>query len=126
MDLASKLQLKGGQRVEGILVPESVAPELSACTSKGGDHEKPALLVFVADRSALEERRTQIVEAAAKDRLTWVSYPKSGQLGTDLNRDSLAALLSTSGLQPVRQIALNEVWSALRFRPARAGNGNPG
>jgi hypothetical protein len=118
MDLASKLQLKGGQRVEGILVPESVAPELSAITSEGQDHEKTALLVFVADRSALEERRAQIVEAAAKDRLTWVSYPKSGQLGTDLNRDSLAALLSTSGLQPVRQIALNEVWSALRFRPA--------
>jgi hypothetical protein len=117
MDLASRLQLKGGQRVEGILVPESVAPELSAFTGEGGDQET-ALLVFVADRSALEERRIQIVEAAAKDRLTWVSYPKSGQLGTDLNRDSLAALLSTSGLRPVRQIALNDVWSALRFRPA--------
>lgn len=118
MDLASKLQLKRGQRVEGILVPESVAPELSAFTSESGDHEKSALLVFVADRSALEECRIQIVEAAAKDRLTWVSYPKSGQLGTDLNRDSLAAQLSTSGLQPVRQIALDDVWSALRFRPA--------
>lgn len=118
MDLASKLQLKGGQRLEGVLVPDSVAPELSVFTSEGGDQEKSALLVFVADRSVLEERRIQIVEAAAKDRLTWVSYPKSGQLGTDLNRDSLAALLSTSGLQPVRQIALNDVWSALRFRPA--------
>jgi hypothetical protein len=47
-----------------------------------------------------------------------VSYPKSGQLGTDLNRDSLAARVSTGGIQPVRQIALDDVWSALRFRPA--------
>jgi hypothetical protein len=46
-----------------------------------------------------------------------VCYPKSGQLGTDLNRDSLAALLRTSGIQPVRQVAIDEVWSALRFRP---------
>jgi hypothetical protein len=75
------------------------------------------LLIFVADRSALEEHRTEIVGSAASDRLTWVSYPKSGQLGTDLHRDSVAALLSTGGIQPVRQIALNDVWSALRFRP---------
>jgi predicted DNA-binding antitoxin AbrB/MazE fold protein len=116
--LVSKLQLKDGQRVEGVLVPESVAPELTELTTEGEDHEETALLVFVADRSTLEERRTQIVEAATRDRLTWVSYPKAGQLGTDLNRDSLAALLSASGIQPVRQIALDAVWSALRFRPA--------
>jgi hypothetical protein len=82
------------------------------------DQDKAGLLIFVADRSTLEVHRTQIVEAATSDRVTWVSYPKSGQLGTDLNRNSLAALLSGDGIQPVRQIALNEVWSALRFRPA--------
>jgi hypothetical protein len=118
VDLASKLQLKDGQRVEAVLVPASVESALIGSTVEGDDHEEAALLVFVGDRSTLEERRTQIVEAAASDRLTWVSYPKSGQLGTNLNRDSLAALLSTSGIQPVRQIALNDVWSALRFRPA--------
>jgi hypothetical protein len=42
---------------------------------------------------------------------------KPGQLGTDLNRDSLAALLAEGGVQPVRQIAIDAVWSALRFRP---------
>ena len=47
-----------------------------------------------------------------------VAYPKGGQLGTDLNRDSLAATLKTHGIQPVRQVALDDVWSALRFRPA--------
>jgi hypothetical protein len=47
-----------------------------------------------------------------------VAYPKSGQLGTDLNRNSLASLLAESDVQPVRQIAIDDVWSALRFRPA--------
>src|SRR5580700_2276887 len=46
------------------------------------------------------------------------AYPKAGQLGTDLNRDRLAAALEGQGIRPVRQVALDDVWSALRFRPA--------
>jgi hypothetical protein len=115
MDLLSKLQVKTGQGVEGVLVPESVASELPE--GDGTDDGIPALLVFVVDRSVLEEHRARIVEAAKRDRLTWVSYPKSGQLGTDLNRDTLVALLEESSIQPVRQIAIDGVWSALRFRP---------
>ena len=42
----------------------------------------------------------------------------AGQLGTDLNRDVLAALLTGQGVQPVRQVAIDGTWSALRFRPA--------
>jgi hypothetical protein len=118
VDLAAKLQLKDGQRLEAILVPDSVDAALIGRTVEGDDAGEAALLVFVVDRTTLEERHAQIVESAVRDRLTWVSYPKSGQLGTDLNRDSLAALLSTDGIQPVRQIALDDVWSALRFRPA--------
>jgi hypothetical protein len=117
MDLAAKLQLKRGQRLEATLARESIASDLEEINSTAASEEGPALLVFVTDRSTLEEQRAQIVAAATSDRLTWVSYPKSGQLGTDLNRDSLAALLSTSGIQPVRQVAIDEVWSALRFRP---------
>ena len=58
-----------------------------------------------------------MVAAASADRLTWVAYPKSGQLGTDLNRDVLAARLTEEGVRPVRQVAIDDVWSALRFRP---------
>jgi hypothetical protein len=121
VDLASKLQLKSGHRMECVGVPESVTSELAACTGTGGgdvdgSHDA-GLLVFVADRAILEEHRDQIVTAVNGGRLTWVSYPKSGQLGTDLNRDSLAALLTESGVEPVRQIAIDPVWSALRFRP---------
>ena len=53
---------------------------------------------------------------------------KAGQLGTDLNRDILAAALAGQGVQPVRQVAIDETWSALRFvyrlgdRPARNGS----
>jgi hypothetical protein len=44
--------------------------------------------------------------------------PWGAQLGTDLNRDILRESLADRGVQPVRQIAIDQVWSALRFRPA--------
>ena len=59
-----------------------------------------------------------VVAAAARDALAWVAYPKAGQLGTDLNRDTVAAALTDRGVRPVRQVAIDDVWSALRFRPA--------
>jgi hypothetical protein len=33
-------------------------------------------------------------------------------------RDDLADLVKTRGVQPVRQVALDDTWSALRLRPA--------
>ncbi|NTX09481.1 hypothetical protein HUA74_10530 [Myxococcus sp. CA051A] len=46
-----------------------------------------------------------------------MAYPKAGQLDTDLNRDILARRLEQEGIQAVRQVAIDTVWSALRFRP---------
>lgn len=37
--------------------------------------------------------------------------------GMSLAKDILAKEMQKRGAQPVRQIALDEVWSALRFRP---------
>ncbi|HEX3795371.1 MAG TPA: hypothetical protein VHV57_12810 [Acidimicrobiales bacterium] len=118
MDLPSKLQIKPGQQLLSVLTPESVEPALVDVTASRDDGATTGLIVFTTDRSALEQQRTRIAESALGDRLTWVAYPKAGQLGTDLNRDLLAALLEESGLQPVRQVAIDGIWSALRFRPA--------
>ncbi|MGH7643421.1 MAG: hypothetical protein ACRENX_10530 [Candidatus Dormibacteria bacterium] len=118
MNLAPKLQLRPGQHVEMVMVPDSVAAALGEPELTAVGQPEAALLVFVANSAGLEASRAQIVGAALGDRLTWVAYPKSGQLATDLNRDSLAASLLKNGVQPVRQIAIDEVWSAVRFRPA--------
>ena len=37
----------------------------------------------------------------------------------NLNRDALWQHLLRSGVQGIRQIALDPVWSAMRFRPAK-------
>jgi hypothetical protein len=56
-----------------------------------------------------------------EDGLLWLSYPKKSSKtykGSDCSRESVAVLLADEGYEPVRQIAIDEDWSALRFRQA--------
>ena len=55
----------------------------------------------------------------ARDAIAYIAYPKAGQLGTDLNRDVLWGMVRHEGLRGVRQVSLDDVWSAMRFRPER-------
>lgn len=116
MELAGKLQLREGQELRCAGQPTGMDLGIAVQPHGQQDASSAALLVFAADRATLDQRLSSIVTACDDDRLTWVAYPKGGQLGTDLNRDRLAAHLIAHGLQPVRQVAIDEVWSALRFR----------
>jgi hypothetical protein len=54
-----------------------------------------------------------------EDALFWLCYPKkSSKLykGSDCSRETVTKLLKDEGYEPVRQIAIDEDWSALRFR----------
>jgi hypothetical protein len=87
-----------------------------ALARESGDAD--AVVAFARNRAELDSVAAPAVEAARQDKLAWIACPKAGKLGTDLNRDVLAALLTARGVQPVRQVAIDETWSALRFRPA--------
>jgi hypothetical protein len=115
--LAAKLQLKPGMNVATVRAPEEIATELSAERGAVDPGSADAVLVFAGSRDQLLAEAEPLVEAAHRDALAWLAYPKGGQLGTDLNRDSVAGLLSARGIRPVRQVAIDEIWSALRFRP---------
>jgi hypothetical protein len=118
MDLAAKLQIKPGT-VVCALAPPADGPDLSGLGPGGEPGQADAVIAFALRAADLTgETVLSAVEAAREDRLAWIAYPKGGQLGTDLNRDKLAAQLAGTGIQPVRQVALDDVWSALRFRPA--------
>ena len=119
MDVGTKLQIKSGQSVALLHVPADVTIELpQGCMRTTDPSGAEAVVVFVVNRSELSERAAPAVEAALREALAWVAYPKAGQLETDLNRDSVRDLLMPQGVQPVRQVAIDDVWSALRFRPA--------
>ncbi|MFB4278245.1 hypothetical protein ACBJ59_23335 [Nonomuraea sp. MTCD27] len=74
---------------------------------------------FAADAAAarrlLDEHRALLTEPA----VVWVAYPKGNK--SDINRDTLWPIVGEYGLRPNGQVAVDEVWSALRFRPLREG-----
>jgi len=110
VSLAAKLQLREGQGVAVLNAPAGFAPD----SPPGED----GLLLFVLSRDELETSGESLFAAARNDRLAWLAYPKGGQLGTDLNRDVLWELTTPHGVRPARQVSIDDVWSALRFRRA--------
>jgi len=118
MELSAKLQIKPGSKVATLAAP-SDGPEIAGPSETVADPAAAdAVIAFVRHRSDLADAAAPAIDAARAGKLAWIAYPKAGQLGTDLNRDTLCASLAGAGIQPVRQIAIDEVWSALRFRPA--------
>lgn len=115
MDVAGKLQIKPGQSVCLLNMPDGVDVGVNSGTDDPGSAD--AVVLFVAHAADLEESSEPAVAAARRDALAWVAYPKAGQLDTDLNRDRLAELMVAKGVRPVRQVSVDAVWSALRFRP---------
>jgi len=114
MDLAAKLQLKSGERLMVVGDPGRVPQTVRDLEGDGAR----ALIAFAVRRSDLAD--SPAIPAAKEDQLTWIAYPKAGRLSTDLNRDIVRDLVMEQGVEPVRQIAIDEVWSALRIRPTSA------
>ena len=74
--------------------------------------------LFVKNLAELERLGPVAIEAVTYDGLLWMSYPKqSSRVETDLTRDKGWDVMAHAGLRPVTQVAVDDTWSALRFRP---------
>jgi hypothetical protein len=111
--LDKKLQLKGGQSIAVVGGPT----QLELAAERAAPDDADAVLVFAADRAQLLQHLGDLKQAAEGDKLTWVAYPKEKRLDTDLNRDIVRSIANENGLDPVRQVAVDETWSALRLKP---------
>ncbi len=81
--------------------------------------EATVALVFGDDARSLREAVAAHGQSLAAPEALWVAYPKGNR--TDINRDTVWPILAEHGLRPITQVALDDVWSALRFRPLRPG-----
>jgi hypothetical protein len=78
----------------------------------------PHVQLFVNNRRAFDHLGHTALSAVEYDGVFWVCYPKrSSKTATDLSRDAMWDLYAGSGLHPVSQVSINEIWSAVRFRP---------
>ena len=115
MSLAKKLNLKPGMTTRVAGLPRDVDLDDVETTKSGGD----AVLVFVVKAADVARVAKLAIDAAREDRIAWIAYPKAGKLGTDLNRDILWTQLQGEGIEGVRMVAIDDTWSAMRFRPAK-------
>jgi hypothetical protein len=77
------------------------------------------LQVFATRLSEINKFAKKLPKHAAPNALVWISYPKkTSRSDTDLSRDVIRKAMSEVGWRAVSIVAINEVWSALRFRPA--------
>ncbi len=114
---ATKLGIRPGHTVYPINAPRDYAalvgglPDGATLVEEG-----PAADVVHAFARTLAELTTHgqaAVEAARAGGLVWISYPKGGR--SELKRDLLWD--AVPGWRPVTQIAVDDLWSAMRFRP---------
>ncbi|GHA65847.1 YdeI/OmpD-associated family protein [Pontibacter akesuensis] len=126
VDLGKKLQIKAGQKLLLRNAPEQVAQTLTQEGYTPVRHEKDAALpaagygaalAFATHAAELAELVAQVLPLLQPQGIFWVAYPKkTSGVKTDLTRDKGWRVLAEQGYEAVRQIAVDEVWSAVRFR----------
>jgi hypothetical protein len=122
--IIKKLQFKDkGQPVLIIQAPKAYDEVLSAF--EGEVHKSPKLdmydfvQVFGTTNEEIKRAADESVKHVSEDGLLWLCYPKKSSKvykGSDCSRETVTPMLSEHGYEPVRQIAIDEDWSALRFR----------
>ncbi|MCA1726890.1 MAG: hypothetical protein LC722_04345 [Actinobacteria bacterium] len=114
--LARKLRITQGMTLRTVGAPRDTTKlDLPVQTRGSGPYQ--AVLFFAATRRDLDAGARAAVAMVQPGGLLWVAYPKAGQLGTDLKRDIVWEAMKPTGWGPVTQVSLDEVWSALRFKP---------
>jgi hypothetical protein len=120
----NKLNLKAQRVICVYNVPATFEPELTRLDGVKilRDPPKPAAvlvaLAFVTQQGELDRLSRILAAGSDGDALLWFAYPKgtSKRYTCEFNRDTGWDVIRGSGFDSVRQVAIDEDWSALRFR----------
>jgi hypothetical protein len=113
--LEQKLGLTGSSRVRLIRAPEEFVERIDAARQTDGDAE--LVILFVRTPSELEAELAKAMGAVAEGGSLWVAWPKGGKGA----RGEVTQLVvreqgMAAGWVDYKIAALDETWSALRFR----------
>ena len=122
--LCEKLNLREHREIFVVNAPRSFETALRTLKKVGVRRSLAATtqltfaLTFVKTQPELDRLSAMVVAKSPGDALLWVAYPKgtSKRYTCEFNRDKGWGVLVGSGFDCVRQVAIDEDWSALRFR----------
>lgn len=119
-----KLNLKHQREILVINAPPSFESELAALKDVAvlRDAKKVKTvnfaIAFATKQAEVDELSKVLAAKAEGDALLWFAYPKgtSKRYKCEFNRDAGWDVLRSAGFDSVRMVAIDEDWSALRFR----------
>lgn len=122
--LFKKLNLDRSDTILVLNAPEAFDAELSKLAGvsvlrKTTSKLKVAFAIgFATTQADCDRVSSAIAKATEGDAIVWIAYPKgsSKRYKCDFNRDTGWTVIGEAGFEPVRQVAIDEDWSALRFR----------
>jgi hypothetical protein len=120
-----KLNYKSQDPIYIINSPDSFQKEVEEVgsavkTSLTGAKSVTFFIGFVTKQKEVDELTKKVAPLIDGDGVLWFAYPKgtSKKYKCEFNRDNGWAELGKKGFEPVRMVAIDEDWSALRFRKA--------
>jgi hypothetical protein len=122
-----KLNYKDQQVLHIINPPHSFKPALSEMeewagvkTTLTGAESVAFFLAFVTRQVEVDSLAAAVTPLLVPGALLWFAYPKgsSRKYSCDFNRDNGWNSLGKLGFEGVRMVAIDEDWSALRFKRA--------
>lgn len=121
----AKLNLKDHDPVLVLGAPTEFEAEVATLADRAVVRDAAAAtgfvfaIAFARDRAELDRVCADLIAHAGDgDPVLWVAYPKktSRRYRADFDRDRGWDVLGAAGYEPVRQVAIDADWSALRFR----------
>lgn len=89
--------------------------------SKKLDNEFDYIHLFVKTQSEILEHFPKLKQNLITNGMLWVSWPKGGKLGTDLNIKIVIKLGYEFGLVESTCLSVNNTWSGLKFTHPKKG-----
>ena len=115
--IAERLQVKKDRTLAVQGAPKAVDTAIGVPDRRASARLADVVLLFAADRKALDKALPPLLAQIGATTILWIAYPKlTSALARDLNRDALRAQAPAFGLDTISQIAIDDDWSALRFK----------
>lgn len=123
--LFKKLNFKEQQTILVLNAPDSFQENITAMRDLTGFSfdsneldEVEFVIVFATEQVQINDAVEALYPKLKGDAITWFCYPKksSKKYTCDFNRDTGWEVMGKYGMEGVRMVAIDQDWSALRFR----------
>lgn len=122
--IVEKIGAKSGARVIFVNAPTEVMQLFDLSRLKVGHALKDqfdCIHLFCRTLDELQIKLPKIKRHLAPAGMLWISWPKAGQLATDLSMPVVIRIGYQQGMVESKAISINDTWSALKFTFPKEG-----